>query len=316
MRRVVLSLAALLTATGAAHAPAIAQADGSQSLPGRVVLDGAGVADVEVSLHRVTPDSSGIQATSRTAGDGSFEFPLSTPDTAGFTVYFVTADHLTVRYFGAPVHPGDSPAEYLVAVRDTTSAGGDAVRIARRDVVLVPHADGGWEANEVVRVRNVGSRTVVSRGGMPTWAMDIPAGVEEFEAGAGDLPTEQIQRMGDRVLLVAPIVPGDREIFLRYRIPGNTAAELASGGAMDSLNLFVQQPAPRLTVTGLRPVEVVTVEGRRYLQLSGADLAPDARLRMEWESSAPPVDPVWAGVGAAVFLVLVGAGAAVWNRPR
>lgn len=316
MIREVLSLSAAALVMAAAPAPVAAQAAGPDSLAGRVVLEGTGVADVEVALHRVTPDSSGIQATARTRPDGSFEFPLSTADTAGFTVYFVTADHLAVRYFGAPVHPGEAPERYLVEVRDTTSAADGAVRIARRDVVLVPHADGGWEANEVVRVRNGGSRTVVSRGGMPTWAMEIPAGVEDFEAGAGDLPTEQIQRMGDRVLLTAPIVPGDREIFLRYRIPGGRAAELASGGAMDSLNLFVQQPAPRLTVSGLRPVEVVTVEGRRYLQLSGSGLAPDASLRMEWESSAPPLDPVWAGVGAAVLLVLMGAGAAVWNRPR
>lgn len=316
MSRAVLSLSVFALVLATVPLPSAAQAPAAESLAGRVVLDGAGVADVEVALHRVTPDSSGIVATARSRSDGSFRFPLATPDPTGFTVYFVTADHLAVRYFGAPVHPGDSPERYLVEVRDTTSAADGAVRIARRDVVLVPHADGGWEANEVVRVRNRGSRTVVSRGGLPTWAMEIPAGVEEFEAGAGDMPTEQIQRMGDRVLLTSPILPGDREIFLRYRIPRGSTAELGSGGAVDSLNLFVQQPAPRLTVTGLRPVEVVSVEGRRYLQLSGSGLAPDASLRMEWERSAPLVDPVWAGVGAAVLLVLMGAGAAVWNRPR
>jgi hypothetical protein len=313
--RSVLAVASVVLGLAAAP-PAHGQAPGPQSLSGRVVLDGAGVPDVEVALHRVTPDTSGVRAIARTGTDGSFDFSLPAADTAGFTVYFVTADHRTVRYFGAPVHPGDSPEDYVVEVRDTTSAADGAVRMARRDLVLVPHVDGGWEINEVVRLRNTGSRTIVSRGGMPTWSMAIPAGVQEFEAGAGDLPTEQIQRMGDRVLLVAPIVPGDREIFLRYRIPGGRAAELATGSAMDSMNLFVQQPAPRVTVSGMRPVEVVTVEGRRYLQLTGSALAADRALRMEWERYAPPVDPVLAGVGAAVLLVLVGAGAAVRNRPR
>lgn len=285
-----------------------------ETLGGRVVHDGAGVADADIALHRVTPDSSGIRATSRSADDGSFSFTLPPADTTGFTVYFVTADHLGVRYFGAPVHPGDAPGEYLVEVRDTTSAAGDALRVARRDLVLLPHADGGWEANEVLRLRNSASRTIVSAGGMPTWTMSLPEGLEEFEAGAGDLPEDQIQRMGDRLLLVSPIVPGEREIFLRYRIPRGREAELAAGSPIDSFNLFVKQPSPGVTVSGMRPVEVVTVEGKRFLQLSGADLDADAPLRMEWQSSTPPIDPVLAGVGAAVLVVLIGAGAAFRYR--
>lgn len=314
MTRGALQVVAIVLGLAVACPTAGGQMAAQQYLSGRVVLAGAGVPDVEVALHRVTPDTSGLQATARTGADGSFVFPLSRPDTAGFTVYFVTADHRSVRYFGAPVHPGDSPEDYEVEVRDTTSVADGAVRVARRDLVLVPHADGGWEINEVVRLRNTGSRTIVSAGGMPTWAMGIPADVEEFEAGAGDLPTEHLQRMGDRVLVVAPIVPGDREVFLRYRIPGGRTADLATGSPMDSVNVFVQQPAPRLTVSGMRPVEMVTVEGRRYLQLSGSALAADRTLRMEWESTAPPIDPVWAGVGAAVLVVLLGAGAAVRNR--
>ena len=219
-----------------------------------------------------------------------------------------------MRYFGTPVHPGDAPADYVVQVRDTTTAAGDDLRVARRDLVMLPHLDGGWEVNEVVRLRNSGSRTIVSLGGMPTWEMAIPEGVEEFEAGAGDLPTEQIQRMGDRVLLIAPLLPGEREVFLRYRIPPGDETRLGAGAAMDSVNLFVQQPSPHVTVTGLRPVEIVSAEGQRFLQLSASDVAADAPLLMAWESTAPPIDPVWAGVGAAVLVVLIGAGAAFRNR--
>lgn len=310
-----LSAAVGLLALIAVAAPvtAMAQEGDTESLTGRVVLDGAGVTGADLSLHRVTPDSSGVHETAVSGPDGAFSFTVPRPDTAGFTVYFVTADHLGVRYFGAPVHPGDAPAEYVVQVRDTTSAGDD-LRVARRDLVMLPHADGGWEVNEVVRLRNAGARTVVSLGGMPTWEMDIPEGVEEFEAGAGDLPAEQIQRMGDRVLLIAPLLPGEREIFLRYRIPPGRESRLGAGAEMDSVNLFVQQPSPHVTVSGLRPVEIVSAEGQRFLQLSGSSVAADAPLLMEWESTAPLINPVWAGVGAAVLVVLIGAGAAFRNR--
>jgi hypothetical protein len=312
-RRYPAVLALILAATGAAAADAVAQHPGVQ-VDGRVLLDDRPVPNVPVTLHRVTSDTSGVLASARTDEIGGFSFRVPPADSTGFTVYFATADYLSVRYFGPPIHPGDSPSDYLVEVRDTTSDPGGALRIARRDMVLVPHAGGGWEASEVVRLENAGPFAIVSAGGMPTWEMDLPPGVEAFEAGAGDLSPGQVRRMGDRLLLMTPVIPGEREIFLRYRIPGGRSAELTAGDAIDSINVFVQQPSPRVTIAPLRPVEILTVEGQRFLQLSAASLPPDAELRMSWESSAPPVDPVWAGVGAALVVVLIGAAAAVRNR--
>jgi hypothetical protein len=285
-------------------------------LAGVVTLDGAPVPGVDVTLHRVDRDTSGAVASATTNAGGAFAFDLPPADTSGFTVYFATADYLSVRYFGEPVHPGDAPEPYRLQVRDTTSAGEALLRVARRDLVLVPHADGGWEVNEVVRLRNTGSRTVVSSRGMPSWRMSVPSGAEEFEAGAGDLQQDQVVSMGDELMLLAPIQPGEREIFLRYRVPPSGEAQLAIGTPVDSMNVFVQQPSPGVTVSGLRPVELITVEGQRFLRMSAAELPADSTLTMEWASSAPPVDPVWAGVGVAGLLVLVGAGAAARNRSR
>lgn len=299
----------LLAGAAAAQAPA-------GRLAGVVTLDGAPVPGVEVTLHRVERDTSGVMASRITNAAGAFAFELPPADTSGFTVYFATADHLSVRYFGEPVHPGDAPEPYRLQVRDTTSAGDAVLRVARRDLVLVPHADGGWEVNEVVRLRNTGSRTVVSARGMPSWRMSLPSGAEAFEAGAGDLQQNQVVRMGDELMLLAPIQPGEREIFLRYRVPPSGEAQLAIGTPVDSMNAFVQQPSPGVTVSGLRPVELITVEGQRFLQMSATELPADSTLTLEWASSAPPVDPVWAGVGVAGLLVLVGAGAAARNRPR
>lgn len=287
-----------------------------ERLSGTVTLEGVPVPDVEVTLHRVDQDTSGVVASTSTDARGAFAFDLPPADTTGFTVYFATADHLSVRYFGEPVHPGDAPEPYRLEVRDTTSAGAEMLRVARRDLVLVPHADGGWEANEVVRLRNTGTRTVVSAGGMPSWRMGLPTGVDEFEAGAGDLSPEKLIRMGDDLLLLAPVQPGDREIFLRYRIPPVGESRLAIGSPMDSFNVFVQQPSPGVTVSGLAPVELITVEEQRFLQLSAAGVSAESDLTMEWASAAPPVDPVWAGAGVAALLVLVGAGAAARNRAR
>lgn len=307
------ALALIVAAFGVAVKDAVAQTAGVQ-VDGRVLLNDSPVPDVPITLHRVTSDSSGALASTRTDQGGDFSFRVPPADSAGFTVYFATADYLSVRYFGPPIHPGDSPSDYVVEVRDTTSNPGGALRIARRDLVLVPHAGGGWEASEVVRLENSGELAIVSAGGMPTWEMDLPRDLEAFEAGAADLAPGQVSRMGDRLLLTTPVTPGEREIFLRYRIPDGRIADLAAGNAIDSINVFVRQPSPRVTIPPLRPVEILTVEGQRFLQLSAANLPADAGLRMSWESSAPPVDPVLAGAGAAVVLVLIGAAAAFRNR--
>lgn len=292
-----------------------AQAEPTERLSGTVVLEGAPVPSVPVTLHRVTADTSGVIASTTTDAGGGFSFELPPPSRGSFTVFFATAEYRSVRYFGEPVHPGDEPEGYLVELRDTTSAG-DALRISRRDIVLIPHADGGWEVNEVVRLMNAGTRTVVSASGMPTWQMDLPAGAGEFEAGAGDLPTDQVRRMGDRMLLLAPVLPGEREIFLRYRMPPGRSADLPVGTAMDSINFFVQQPAPGVTIAGVRPVDVITVEGQRFVQMSASGIAADSVLRMRWKGASGPLDPVWAGVGASLLFLLVGAGAAVRNSRR
>src|SRR5690606_26586369 len=140
-----------------------------------------------VTLHRVRSSDSGPVGSSVTAPDGSFSFSLPPADTSGFEVFFVTAEHLAVRYFGPPIHGASAPATYQVAVFDTASAIPGAIRVVRRDIVLIPETQGGWEANEIIRLNNSADRTLVSPDGMPVWETRLPAGVTDFEAGEGDL---------------------------------------------------------------------------------------------------------------------------------
>lgn len=99
-------------------------------------------------------------------------------------------------------------------------------------------------------------------------------------------------------------------------MPPDGRTEVPVGTVLDSINVFVQQPAPGITVAGLSPVDVIDVDGQRFVQMSAEGLAADSVLRMEWQSGTAPIDPVWAGVGASMVLLLIGAGAAVRNRTR
>jgi hypothetical protein len=297
--------------------PLAAQVAAGGTLDGRVILGDGGVAGVGVELHRVTPSTSGVVSTTTSDGEGGFSFTLPPLDTTGFTVFFATVEYGSVRYFGRPLHPDDDPGVYRVEVFDTTSTPGTPPVVARRDLVFMPEQGGSWEINEIVRLRNSGRRTIVSASGMPTAEVVLPSGAVDFEAGDGDSPADQFQRMGDRVLLLLPLLPGEREVFFRYRLPARPSRiELAmSAAAPDTLNVFVRQPAPRLTVEGLRPSELIEVEGERFLQYRAGDGPVAGIVALEWERSGPPVDPIVAALAATVLVLVGGAVVAYRKRP-
>ena len=282
------------------------------------MLGEAPVPDVPVTLHRVTADESGPVANAMSAGDGSFTFQLPAPDTTRFEVYFVTAQHLAVRYFGPAVHGAPSPDEYRLAVYDTASALPGAVRVARRDVVLIPEPQGGWEANEIIRLSNDADRTLVSDGGMPTWELRLPPGTTDFQAGEGELTASEFVQMGDRVMLVSALVPGEREIFMRYRVPAELAStSLAIDTPTDTLHVFLGQPSPAMEIAGLETTNVVEVQGERFVQYGTTGLAEGSEVALRWTAPRnPPLQPEYAGVLAAAVVLLAGTAVALRARAR
>lgn len=306
--------AALLAA--AAASPAAAQ----QRLLGRVLLAGAPQAGVPVTLHRVTSDSSGPVGAGSTAPDGSFVLALPPADTSkGFSVFFATAEFRGVRYFGPPLHPGDAGTGYAVEVFDTASASRapGAVKVARRDVIVLPEDDGSAEVNEIVRIRNSARQALVLGSGASTWEFRIPRGVVAFEVGDGQIAPDAVVRRDDRVLVTATIPPGEQELFVRYRLArGTTRTELPVTVDTDSMSLFVRQPAPETAVDGLAAPVAVQAEGDSFLRYNGAGLGPRSTVVMEWDNpGVPPVDPRFAAVGVAGLVLAAGAGLALRRRP-
>jgi hypothetical protein len=143
---------------------------------------------------------------------------------------------------------------------------------------------------------------------MPTWEVTLPAGITDFQAGEGDLTAAEVSRMGDRVLVLAPLIPGDRELFLRYRIPESLElAELRIGAPTDTMNVFIGQPSPAVEVTGLTTTKVVEAQGEQFVQYGTTSLAEGAEVTLAWDApAAAPVAPEVAGAAAALLVLLVG----------
>jgi 5-hydroxyisourate hydrolase-like protein (transthyretin family) len=315
----------LLFAVVLAPGRALAQAPGaemttpaSSALEGRVLKDGQPVAGLNVTLHRVTPDSAGQIAARPTDDQGRFDFTLTPVEGAEFTVFFTRVEYRSVQYFGRPLHVGDAAEDYEIEIFETTFALADPVRVTRRDVVLMPERAGTWEVNEAVRIRNPTNLTLISETGGGTWEFRIPTGATEFEAGGGDVLPNEIVRMDDRVMLTTPILPGEQEFFIRYRLPERPRrSALPVDAVTDTLNLFVRQPSHLASVAGMTTTRIVDVEGERFLQYGVADLQPGARIDFHWtRAGGPPVDPIVAAASLTLLILGVGVWAARRNRPR
>ncbi len=285
------------------------EASAQEWLRGTVVRDAQPISGATVTLHRVSRDTAGVIAEAISGAEGDFAFELPPADPNGFTVYFAAAERGGVPYYGPPIHSGDSTEGYTVEVFDTTSVGNvaDSIRTVRRDVVMLPDQIGGWEINEVVRILNPTRSTLVSAGVMPTWQFEIPSGATDFQAGEGDVPADQVKTMGNEVMLLTPIPPGPLELFLRYRIPAEeNRFTLPLSHATDSLNLFVRQPSPALTIEGLEPKELVSVEDETFLQYAATDLSDSDEIAIDWVERGPPMDPIVAASSVLVLSLVVG----------
>ena len=317
-----LSLLALVAGMLSFSPPAAAQG----TVTGRVVRAGAGVPNAAVELHRVATDTSGILATGTADGEGRFTFTLPPADSAGFTVFFATAMVDGVRYFGPALHPGEAGTSYVVAVYDTTSAkpAMDALRVGRRDVIVVAGQRGGWEVAEVVRVENPTGKTVVGAGGSPVFGMAVPAGATDFQTeepgvseSAGVEKPRDLVLMGGRVLATVPLTPGGRDFFFRYRLLANTGTlALPLSQRTDTLAVYVRQPAPDVRVDGLPAGEPFEAEGEQFLRYTGTALQPGAIVSLRAAShGGAPVDPRLAAGIVTGLVLAVGAWFALRRRP-
>lgn len=320
------ALAALALCSALAAAPAAGQ---SGALRGRVVTGaGAPVPGALVTLHLVTRTSQGAVDSTRTGADGAFRLPLPpapADTTGGFTVLFTTAEAYGVRYFGAPLHGGtaaaDTGAPYTVTVYDTASAPAlaDSLRVVRRDYFFLPGTSGGFEVAEVVRVRNPATRTLVPQDGKPLFGVHLPSGAQTFEAfsGSGDTArVEDVIRMGDRVWMTAPVIPGERDFYFRYRLsPTGRKVVLPAAQPIDTLNVYVRQPAPEIETANLPAPTEFEGEGEKFLRWTRLSPTADAPAELRWSiPGAPPVDPRWVGLGVAAAVLAAGTALALRRR--
>ncbi len=296
--------------------PAPAQESAAaRQLAGQVVLGGAPIAGAPVSLHEVSSGGSGEVATGITDEQGSFLLDRATAGETDFAFYFATAEYESVTFFGPILRADETPDRYVVEVFDTATVLPQPVRVIARHMVLIPENTGSWEVNEILRVVNPTSLALVSPDGSAAWSFSIPDGVTDFEVGPGDVLPHELALMENRVLHLTPLIPGSREVLIRYRLPADASPSvLPISEPTDTFNLYVRQPAHLSGVTGLQSQRMVDLENEQYLQYSATALPVGEEIGMRWSRPGAPIDPVKAAVGLTALIL--GAAAVVAFRNR
>lgn len=291
-----LSLLVLVLVSSGGVSPLYAQVPADPVLEGEVRRGSQTLAGAMVVLHQVTPAASGEVDSLRAGPDGRFRFQLpSVPASdARSEVYFASVRHDGILYFGPLLGEAvQLDSLYLIQVHDTASAppGGADFPVGVRNIILEGNPDGSWTVTDLIQIRNEDDRTWIPLGDEPLWSYPLARGGEGFILGQGDLPEDAVRFFGTRMLITAPVPPGERLYVVRY-VVGDPDTEFPLPGFTEDVQLLVREPAPPLEIEGLRADQPLELEpGSTYRVFSGDSLTdasisvslnPQRRAPMEW----------------------------------
>ncbi|MGQ9629058.1 MAG: hypothetical protein ACUVXI_01930 [bacterium] len=166
--------------------------------------------------------------------------------------------------------------------------------------IIIGLAEGGLRVQEIIVIRNAAPYTYVGRGGF-TLQFSLPSGARDIGVGA-ELDEEGTTVLGDAILISGPVPPSGRQIIYRYDLPVDAPSYVLRRTVdypTGKFDVFLAVPGASIRSDRLELREPLVVEGRRYLRLSGGDLAPATVIELTIEGLPQ------GGIGAFQVGVLV-----------
>jgi hypothetical protein len=305
---VALALALVTLAAAPLHAQQLSTAGGHVVIPR--AADTVALPHARLVLHRVGRDTQGPIDSMVADGGGRFRFRFKADTSA---IYLLSSRYDGIEYFSPPVHtnPARPDTAITLQVYDTSSTTPIAIE-ARHIVVPRPGADGSRSVLDLIVLRNDGLRArVAPDSAHPSWSLTLPPGSGEMQLGEGDLSPDAVARVGDTVLVLAPLAPGQKQFSIAYATVA-TRGQLVFpvGPAETPLNLLLEEPGARVSGRTLALADTQVIEGRSFRRYSGRVPAGGA-VRV----TVPPGPAAAARrvlVGLVGGLVVVLCAAAVW----
>jgi hypothetical protein len=236
---------------------------------------------------------------------GRFRFRF-VPDTAA--VYLASTRYAGIEYFSPAIHTNPAlPDTALAIVASDTSTAAPVELEARHLVVAEPGQDGNRGVLDLIILRNRGDRTrVAADSTRPSWSAPLPNGTFGFEPGEGDVSPDALRRVGNRLELLAPVAPGEKQLIVQYGLPASTRnVELPFEEPADLVNVLVADRGARVSGGGLVAADTELIQGRTYRRWMGpVPAGATVRIRLGGAGPAPRwVLPVLVTALAAGLLI-------------
>jgi hypothetical protein len=179
--------------------------------------------------------------------------------------------------------------------------------------MFIEFSEEEWVATDLFAIDNRGTRTLVAQEGGIVWSYPLPPGATEPELGEGDMPPDAVTFEGGRVLVTAPLPPGDRLLMIRYRL-ADLDTTIPAPGSTEVFELLLREPFPPIDVVGLEPVDVVALGPGSSYRRYGANGLVDMTLILVETEEQEPLPLGWLALMASVMLVA--GGFLAYARPR
>ena len=280
------SAAALMLLAGSLYAQTPVRA------AGRVVRtvgqDSVPVPLARVLLHRIGRTAQGPVDSTVADQGGRFRFQF-VPDTSA--VYLASTRHQGIEYFSPAVHtnPALPDTALFIVVSDTSTAARVELE-ARHLVIAEPGQDGNRGVLDLVILRNRGDHTRVAPDSTrPSWSAPLPGRHVRLRARPGDVSPDALRRVGDRLELLAPVAPGEKQLIIQYGLPAATRSiELPFEEAADLVNVLVADRGARVSGGKLAPADTEVIQGRTYHRWMGpVPAGASVRIRLADTGEAP-----------------------------
>ncbi len=303
---VILSLVALM-ATGT-------RAQGAGVIEGQVLnatLDGVPVPEMPVTLWML--DGQVQKAMLEETADEEGRVRFQGLDTQGYS-YQLQVEHQGVSYWSDVVafSQGQNLLSVPLTVYEATAS--DAYLSVERAHLILDFQPRSILVQEVQILRNSGDRTYIgSRGnkGGVTIRFPLPQGAVELQWMEEWMASSVVQTESG-FAYTEPILPGIQEFFFSYKLIYQSTRYTFSREItypIRYLDVVVADAGVRVTGSGLIAQEPLSLQGRRYLHLTGQSLAPADRLTLSLDNlplETGPTEPSTTppGVFARVVMVL------------
>lgn len=289
-----------------------------QELRGRALLgtDSISLSGVEVSLHRVGRDTSGVVGVTTAGPDGQFLLRIPPPDSGD--LFLATVRYEGVLYFGPPFHALDrAPSPYVVmAYPARPLADPSALTLSQRHLVVSPAAD-RLQVLDVAAAANDSAWTwTAPEGSGAVWRLAFPDAATAVSVDRRGVSRSEV-RIGDGQAEVdAAVPPGGQRLVLQYELPPGEEVSLSVLRSVGALELLLAEPG-RASVAGLEPMGTLPFQGREYRRYGARDLPAGATVAFSIETGGGPGD----GMSSVLPWILLALGvallaAAAWSRRR